>query len=58
MTYRELLAELSKFNDEQLDCDLTVEFSQIEEFYPACLGFTGDEPDVLDPHHPVIRVND
>ena len=56
MTYRELAELIAGMNDDQKDCDLTVEISDgVEsEFYPANIVITDN--DVLDPGHPSIIV--
>jgi len=52
-TYRDLLDDLQVASKTQLDCTVTLEFD--DEYFPACLGTSGDESgDVLDPGHPVI----
>lgn len=56
MTYRDLLAELSRMTDEQLSCDLTVELAIEDECIPAELRICGPNHDVLDEDHPVIYV--
>jgi hypothetical protein len=54
MTYRELLNSLSKLTDDQLDhMDVTVFVDG--EFRPIVkLDETGDDADILDPHHPFL----
>ena len=55
-TYRQLLEQLSKLNDKQLDMTLTVEDDAEEEFYPAIFDIVGPNgTSVLCENHPVIR---
>lgn len=56
MTYRRLADIIqTEFSDEQKDMDLTVYDAEIDEYFMVQnLWFTGKEPDVLDPHHPVL----
>jgi hypothetical protein len=56
MTYRELLAELNKLSDEQLDCTVTSEDSYEEECYPAELRICAENHDSLENGHPVIFI--
>lgn len=56
MTYRELLTALSKLTDEQLDCSVTVELEEQDEFYPVELYICGSWQGVLDDGHPVLVV--
>lgn len=55
MTYRELLSALSKFDEEQLDQDVTIQTSN-DEFYPAYLDFTVEGE--LGDNHPVLITDD
>jgi hypothetical protein len=58
MTYKELLAELQKLNEEQLNQDVTVYDCGInDEYYQASVEFVfaTEECDVLDIDHPIIR---
>jgi len=58
MTYKELLAELQKLNEEQLNQDVAVWDSwALDEYYQASVEFVlaTDECDVLDIDHPIIR---
>lgn len=54
-TYRELLEQLRALPEDQLDNDVTVYVSGMDEFYPLDpnnpMGIAGPEHDVLDPHH-------
>jgi hypothetical protein len=57
MTYKELLAELQKLNEEQLNQDVAVynpdEYGYIQ--HGVELVFATDECQVLDVDHPIIR---
>ena len=53
MTYRELIEQLKKLTEEQLDCDVTVQDLYEEEYYSADFD-TVVESDVLDEDHPII----
>jgi len=56
MTYRELLAQLQQFTDEQLDSTATVYDTDSDEYYGCTeLVYTTEWQDVLDPNHPVIK---
>ena len=58
MTYKELLAELQKLNEEQLNQDVAVWDSwALDEYYQASVEFVfaTEECDVLDIDHPIIR---
>jgi hypothetical protein len=57
MTYKELLAELQKLNEEQLNSDVAVCDSDYVKYYQASveLVFATDECEVLDVDHPIIR---
>jgi len=57
MTYRELQEQLGRLTDEQLDCDVTVYFTESDEFLPAtgCDSMVHD--DVLDENHPYLTVS-
>jgi len=60
ITYRTLGKLIAAMNEEQLDCDLTVEIptEQSSECYSAELRIAGDEHDGgLDESHPVIYVH-
>ena len=53
MTYRELIVELQKLDELQLDCDITVYDREEDEFYIAELDFVwGEHTDVLEKNHP------
>jgi hypothetical protein len=56
MTYKELLAELQKLNEEQLNQDVTVYDKYAQEHYQLTVAvvFATDECQVLDVDHPII----
>ena len=54
MTYRELIAELNKLTEEQLNMDITVEDAYENECYPARFDICSSEHELLDDGHPVI----
>ena len=58
MTYKELLAELQKLNEEQLNQDVAIwdSYGQ-DEYYQESVEFmfATEECDVLDVNHPIIR---
>jgi hypothetical protein len=57
MTYKELLAELQKLNEEQLNSDVAVYDNYEQEYHQLTvkLVFATDECQVLDVDHPIIR---
>lgn len=57
MTYKELLAELQKLNEEQLNQDVAVYDANEYEYYQSSveLVFATDKCQVLDVGHPIIR---
>jgi hypothetical protein len=57
MTYKELLAELQKLTEDQLNQDVAVYDAHEYEYYQASveLLFATDECQVLDVDHPIIR---
>jgi hypothetical protein len=57
MTYKELLSQLSELSEEQLNSDVCVYDTGIDEYFQLNVEFvfTTEECDVLDPNHPVIR---
>ena len=57
MTYKELLAELQKLNEEQLNQDVAIWDEDNDEFYQqdVDLLFVDNTQDVLDVNHPIIR---
>jgi len=56
MTYRKLLEIIAKFNEEQLDQDVTIYEPYEMEFYPATdVLFADENNDVLDEDHPFIQ---
>ena len=48
---------LSKLNDEQLDCDLTVYDEKTDEYHAVRLDIIITNEDVLDTDHPVIGIS-
>jgi len=54
MTYRRLLLFLQELDEEQLDCDLTIEDTN-DEFYPANISFCHRD-DVLHAGHPYFSI--
>ena len=56
MTYRDLIKQLEKLTDEQLDCTMTVEDAYETECRAAELRICDDNHDSLDDNHPVIFV--
>jgi hypothetical protein len=56
MIYKELLAELQKLNEEQLNQDVAVYDANEYEYYQSSveLVFATDECQVLDVDHPII----
>ena len=57
MTYKELLNQLSKLNEEQLNQDVAIWDEDNDEFYQqdVDLLFVDNTQDVLDVNHPIIR---
>ena len=57
MTYKELLAELQKLNEEQLNSDVAIWDVANDEYYQqdVDLLFVDNTQDVLDVDHPIIR---
>jgi hypothetical protein len=57
ITYRELFNAMKEFTEEQLDSNVTIYDSSIDEHFGENveLVFTTEECDTLDPKHPVIR---
>ena len=53
MTYRELIEQLEKLTEEQLECTVTVEDINYEEYCSADFDIVV-ESDELDEDHPVI----
>ena len=56
MTYRQLIEQLQKLTEEQLDCSVTVEDAYETECRAAELRISTDNHDSLDEDHPVIFV--
>ena len=57
MTYKELRDALNQLDPDQLNSDVTVYDTGVDEYYGLNveLVFTTDAVDVLDPNHPIIR---
>jgi hypothetical protein len=57
MTYKELLAELQKLNEEQLNQDVAIYEPCADEFWQdkVELVFATEECQVLGVNHPIIR---
>ena len=57
MTYKDLLDQLQKLNPEQLNTDVAVHDTDIDEYYQSSVDFVfaTDECQVLDVDHPFIR---
>jgi len=57
MTYKELLSELQKLNEEQLNSDVAVYDTDTDEYYQLNVEFVfaTEECQVLDVDHPIIR---
>lgn len=58
MTFRELMVELSKLTDEQLDMDVVVYVTYDDEYHPVTkLSISNsDNCDVLDNNHPYAEL--
>jgi len=56
MTYRELIEQLEKLTEEQLECTVTVDSLERRECYPALLAITGNDHDSLDEDHPILTI--
>lgn len=55
MTYRELAQIISeKMTDDQKNCDVTVYYFNIDEFYSCRCIELSEEDDVLDKDHPYL----
>jgi hypothetical protein len=57
MTYKDLLNQLQNLTEEQLNSNVAVYDTGVDEYYQLNVEFvfTTDECDVLDVDHPVIR---
>ena len=55
LTYRQLLEWLKKFNDEQLDSNVSVHIKDADEWYPVEATAFTEEDDVLDKGHPYLE---
>lgn len=58
MTYRELIEQLEKLTEEQLDCRVTVEDLYLQECFAGDLAITGNGHDSLGEDHPIITFLD
>ena len=57
MTYKELLLQLQKLNEEQLNSDVAIYEPCADEYYQASVEFVfaTEECQVLGVNHPIIR---
>ena len=57
MTYKDLLDQLQQLDEEQLNSDVAIHDTDIDEYFQASVEFVfaTDECQVLDVGHPVIR---
>lgn len=57
MTYKELLQQLQKLNEEQLNSDVAIYDEGIDEYYQLTVEFVfaTEKCQVLDVDHPIIR---
>jgi hypothetical protein len=57
MTYKDLLDQLQQLDEEQLNSDVAIHDTDIDEYFQASVEFVfaTDECQVLDADHPVIR---
>jgi len=57
ITYKQLLTELNKLTEEQLNSDVCVFDTAIDEYFQLNVEFVyaTDAQDVLDVGHPIIR---
>jgi len=56
MTYKELRDKLSGLTDEQLGCDVTFHDTIIDEFFAVESLEINEADDVLDAHHPYLKM--
>ena len=56
MTYQHLIEELKKMSQEQLEQDVTVFVSSLEEYMPVFSVAVAATMDVLDPGHIVLEI--
>ncbi len=56
ITYKKLLEFLLTLNEEQLECDVTVHDTNIDEYFIGINLCINEEDDVLDAGHPYIEV--
>jgi hypothetical protein len=54
-TYRQLLEWLKKFNDDQLDSNVSVHLKDMDEWFPIEATAFTEEDDVLDKGHPYLE---
>ena len=54
MTYRHLLKELQELSPTQLEQDVTIHLSEVDEYVPAWAVGIAVETDVLDEDHIVL----
>lgn len=58
-TYRQLKKQIEKFNDEQLDSDVSVYLAWENEYFEIeDVTFATSENDILDSEHPILYVDD
>ena len=57
MTYKELLSQLQNLSEDQLNSDVAVYDTGVDEYYQLNVEFVfaTDECQVLDVDHPIIR---
>jgi hypothetical protein len=57
MTYKDLLDQLQQLDEEQLNSDVAIHDTDIDEYFQESVEFVfaTDECQVLDVDHPVIR---
>jgi len=55
MTYKKLLIKLNQLSKEQLNTDVSILNTLIDEYYPAKRLNITKRTDVLDKNHPVIE---
>ena len=58
MTYRQLREQMKSWDDDQLDCDLTIYDSDEDEYYGnVTLEYAEVDSGVLDDFHPYFVLN-
>jgi hypothetical protein len=57
ITYKQLLEQLNTFTEEQLNCDVAIYDTSIDEYFQLNveLVFATDTEDAVDLNHPIIR---